>query len=99
MLSLRNSSRYFIKAVERVAPISAQECIVIGDTGYDGEAARTAGLLFIGVLCGGSSARHLREAGAIPIYGDPTDLLISYCRAGVGREEPSTELATLQSAS
>jgi beta-phosphoglucomutase-like phosphatase (HAD superfamily) len=47
----------FLKAVERVAPIKAQECIVIGDTHYDGEAARKAGIPFIGVLCGGSETK------------------------------------------
>jgi HAD superfamily hydrolase (TIGR01509 family) len=93
----------FLKAVERVAPITAQECIVIGDTHYDGEAANKAGIPFIGVLCGGSSERQLREAGAVAIYKDPADLLIRYsaspiCQAGVSREAASKEFAALPNA-
>jgi beta-phosphoglucomutase-like phosphatase (HAD superfamily) len=68
----------FLKAVERVAPIAAYECVVIGDTHFDGEAARKAGIPFIGVLCGGSSERQLTDAGAIAVYKDPADLLIHY---------------------
>ena len=88
----------FLKAVERVAPITAQECIIVGDTHYDGEAARRAGIPFIGVLCGGSSELQLREAGAVAIYKDPADLLAHYstspiCQAGVSPEEACEEFA------
>jgi HAD superfamily hydrolase (TIGR01549 family) len=93
----------FLKAVERVAPITAQECIVIGDTHYDGEAARKAGIPFVGLLCGGSSERQLLEAGAIAIYKDPADLLSRYpaspiCQVGVSREKPPKEFAALATA-
>jgi len=44
----------FLKALERISPVEASECVVIGDTRYDGEAAQKAGLRFIGVLCGGA---------------------------------------------
>ena len=73
----------FLKAVERVAPITAHECAVIGDTHFDGEAARKAGIPFIGVLCGGSSQRQLTDAGAIAIYKDPADLLIHYATSPI----------------
>ena len=84
----------FVKAVERVAPITAHECVVIGDTHFDGEAARKAEIPFIGVLCGGSSERQLTDAGAIAIYKDPADLLINYatspiCQPMVGRQDSS----------
>jgi len=75
----------FRKAVESLAPISAQECIVIGDTRYDGEAARAAGVPFIGVLCGGSSEAELSQAGAIAIYKDPADLLAHWRTAEISR--------------
>jgi phosphoglycolate phosphatase-like HAD superfamily hydrolase len=48
---------------------------VVGDTKYDGEAARQAGIPFIGVLCGGSSKQQLERSGALAIYRDPADLL------------------------
>jgi HAD superfamily hydrolase (TIGR01509 family) len=73
----------FLKAVERLAPITAEECVVIGDTLFDGEAARKAKISFIGVLCGGSSAQQLAEAGAIAIYKDPADLLTQYATSPI----------------
>lgn len=94
----------FLKAVERVAPITAHECVVIGDTHFDGEAARKAGIPFIGVLCGGSSERQLTDAGAIAVYKDPADLLIHYatspiCQPIVGRQEALDAPAALPNAS
>ena len=56
---------------------------MIGDTHFDGEAARKAGIPFIGVLCGGSSERQLTDAGAIAIYKDPADLLIHYATSPI----------------
>jgi beta-phosphoglucomutase-like phosphatase (HAD superfamily) len=74
----------FLKALKRIAPIQAAECVVIGDTRYDGVAAACkAGLAFIGVLCGGSSKRELEAAGAVEVYRDPEDLLVNW--AGVYR--------------
>ena len=58
---------------------------MIGDTHYDGEAARKAGIPFIGVFCGGSSQRQLLEAGAIAIYKDPADLLTHYYTSPIAK--------------
>jgi len=93
----------FLKAVERMAPISAQECVVIGDTRFDGEAARKAGISFIGVLCGASSERQLTDAGAIAVYEDPADLLAHYatspiCQPTTRRKESLKAPAALPSA-
>jgi phosphoglycolate phosphatase-like HAD superfamily hydrolase len=65
----------FLKALDRLALVSRSEACVVGDTKYDGEAARRAGIPFIGVLCGGSSKEELERSGAIAIYRDPADLL------------------------
>ena len=88
----------FLKAVERVAPIAAHECIVIGDTRYDADAAGKAGIPFIGVLCSGASERQLLQAGAIAIYKDPEDLLLRYstspiCEASDARAQRSSPRA------
>ncbi len=56
----------------KVAPSNA---VVIGDSSFDAEAARKAGIPSIGVLCGGFSESDLREAGAGRVYRDPADLL------------------------
>jgi len=68
----------FLKALDLLAPISASETCVIGDTKYDGEAASSAGIPFIGILCGGSSKEELERAGAIALYRDPADLLANW---------------------
>ena len=49
--------------------------VVVGDTPYDAEAAGKAGILAIGVLCGGFDAALLRGAGAIEVYDGPQDML------------------------
>ncbi len=55
--------------------VSANEGAVIGDTRFDVAAAAEAGLVTIGLLCGGTSAVVLRDAGAVAIHRDPADLL------------------------
>lgn len=52
---------------------SAAEAIMVGDTPYDVEAARRAGVDCIGLRCGGWSDRDL--AGAVAVYDGPRDLL------------------------
>jgi HAD superfamily hydrolase (TIGR01509 family) len=52
------------------------ECIFIGDTVHDVEAAKKAGVACLGVACGGcASASELRSAGARSVWRDPADLL------------------------
>jgi HAD superfamily hydrolase (TIGR01509 family) len=76
--SSKPSPDIFLKALERISPIRPEECCVVGDTNYDGEAARSAGVPFIGVLCGGSSQEDLDRAGAVAIYKDAADLLLNW---------------------
>jgi HAD superfamily hydrolase (TIGR01549 family) len=54
----------------------ASNVVMIGDTPYDVEAARRAGVRIIGVECGGWTAGELE--GAQEVYADPTDLLRRY---------------------
>jgi phosphoglycolate phosphatase-like HAD superfamily hydrolase len=54
----------------------AAECLVIGDTPYDIEAAAKAGMRTIAVRCGGFPEETLRDA--IAIYDGPADLLLRY---------------------
>jgi HAD superfamily hydrolase (TIGR01509 family) len=54
----------------------ASNVVMIGDTPYDVEAARRAGVRIIGVECGGWTADELE--GAQEVYADPTDLLRRY---------------------
>lgn len=55
--------------------LHASDCVLVGDTVWDVEAAAKAGMPCVGVLSGGISAAELREAGAVEIYSDVADLL------------------------
>jgi HAD superfamily hydrolase (TIGR01509 family) len=68
----------FQAALAKLAPLTPEEAVVIGDTPYDAEAARTARMKSIGVLSGGFSEQALREAGCIAVYRDAEELLHRY---------------------
>ncbi len=70
----------FKAALGKLDDISPANVISVGDTRFDIEAATQAGLSTIALLCGGSSEMALRQAGAVAIYRDPTDLLAQYER-------------------
>jgi phosphoglycolate phosphatase-like HAD superfamily hydrolase len=50
------------------------EAVMVGDSTWDCEAARRAGLDTIAVLTGGFSAAELRDAGALVVYSSITEL-------------------------
>ena len=64
----------FSAALEKLG-LPGSRALVVGDTPYDAEAARKAGIGAVGVLCGGFPAEDLRAAGAQRLYRDPADLL------------------------
>ena len=64
--------------MEKLAGISCADAVTVGDTRFDTEAAKKAGLETIAFLCGGTSESVLRRAGAIAIYRDPADFLAHY---------------------
>jgi HAD superfamily hydrolase (TIGR01509 family) len=68
----------FQAALGKLAPLRPNEAVMVGDTPYDAEAARDAGMKSIGVLCGGSSLEALRSAGCIAVYEGAADLLEHY---------------------
>jgi HAD superfamily hydrolase (TIGR01509 family) len=68
----------FEAAFAKLGLTERSDAVVIGDTPYDAEAARGAGLAAIGVLCGGFPERALREAGCVAVYRDPQHLLDEY---------------------
>ncbi len=56
--------------------LPAAECVLVGDTPFDVEAGRKAGVVCWGVACGGCHpADALRSAGAAEVWRDPADLL------------------------
>jgi HAD superfamily hydrolase (TIGR01549 family) len=68
----------FVASLKKLRGISPADAVTVGDTRFDVEAARKAGLTTIGFLCGGTSESILREAGAVAIYRDPGDFLVHY---------------------
>jgi HAD superfamily hydrolase (TIGR01549 family) len=65
------------KAVE-AAGVPAERCVMVGDSVYDAQAARAAGVTAVGVLCGGICEAELRGAGAAAVYGNPAGLLEAF---------------------
>lgn len=76
----------FAAALARIAPIGPDEAVVVGDTPWDAIAAGKAGILSVGVLCGGVPAHDLREAGAVATFEDPADLLSRFDQSPLSRE-------------
>jgi HAD superfamily hydrolase (TIGR01509 family) len=68
----------FQAALAKLSPLKPEEAVVVGDTPYDAEAARSAGMKTVGVLSGGFTEQALREAGCIAVYRDTEDLVRNY---------------------
>ena len=68
----------FAASLEKLGDISPADAVTLGDTKFDVEAAKKAGVKTIAFLCGGTSESVLRHAGAIAIYRDPADFLAHY---------------------
>jgi HAD superfamily hydrolase (TIGR01549 family) len=68
----------FAASLIKLGGISPADAVTVGDTRFDVEAARKAGLRTIAFICGGTSESVLREAGAVAIYRDPADFLAHY---------------------
>jgi beta-phosphoglucomutase-like phosphatase (HAD superfamily) len=68
----------FEAALAKVAPIPAEQVLVVGDSPWDMKAAARAGLKPVGFLCGGFAEPELRAEGAIACYRDAAHLLAEY---------------------
>ncbi len=78
----------FEAALAKLDGIGPDEAVVVGDTPYDAEAARKAGLQSIGVLSGGFPEEALRSAGCIAVYAGPADLLQRYDESPIAARRP-----------
>lgn len=82
-------------ALEKLGRPPPARCRVVGDTPHDATAAVRAGIVPVGVLCGGFPAELLRRAGCAVIHRNPAALLGAYEREGdaaLGPEERPEEL-------
>jgi HAD superfamily hydrolase (TIGR01549 family) len=67
------------------AGINPRRAIAIGDSVWDVQAARAAGIGCIAVESGGFSRHELAEAGAIAVYRDAEELFEQLLTSPVGR--------------
>jgi phosphoglycolate phosphatase-like HAD superfamily hydrolase len=73
-----------VRAALAAVDVSPDRAVMVGDTVYDVRAARAAGVACIGLRSGGISERELRDAGAVAVYGNPSQLLQELDASPVG---------------
>jgi HAD superfamily hydrolase (TIGR01509 family) len=61
-------------AVQKLGMTPAQ-CAMLGDTQWDAQACKHAGVVCLGLTCGGRPAAELFKAGARYVWRDPADVL------------------------
>lgn len=74
----------FQAAVAKLGSPPAEACRVVGDSPHDATAAVRAGIVPVGMLCGGFPPEVLRRAGCAVLHRDPAALLAAYERDGDG---------------
>jgi HAD superfamily hydrolase (TIGR01509 family) len=72
-----------VEAALEKAGFPPEQVVMIGDTPYDVEAAKRAGVAIVGVRTGGWSDEDLR--GAIAVYEDAAELLQHFDESPLGR--------------
>lgn len=68
--------------------LDPERTVTVGDTVWDVQAARRAGLPCVALLGGGISRGELAEAGAAAVYDDPAALFDDLARSPLGRLGP-----------
>ena len=72
-----------LHAALKKSGVRPEQAIMVGDTPFDIEAARKAGVGTIAVRCGGFSDDDLK--GALVVYDDPADLLARFDESPLGQ--------------
>jgi len=62
-------------ALTRLAPVSADATLMVGDSPWDAQSATRCGMPAIGLTCGGFARDDLERAGCRAIYRDVAELL------------------------
>ncbi len=74
-----------VQVAMRRSGLDPGECVMVGDTAWDVEAAGRSGVPCIAVRTGGWSAERLRAAGAVAVYDDVAALLAELPDSPIGR--------------
>jgi HAD superfamily hydrolase (TIGR01509 family) len=64
-----------------------ERCLALGDTPYDAQSAKGAGVRTIGVMTGGWSREDLLDAGCIEVYESVADLLAHFDESAIIRAD------------
>lgn len=68
----------FAAALAKLGDVTAADALVVGDSPYDMQAAKTLRVRTIGMRCGGFADDVLRAAGADALYDGAADLLVRF---------------------
>jgi HAD superfamily hydrolase (TIGR01509 family) len=74
------------EAVLKKLSLKGADAAAVGDTPYDAEAARKAGIQIIGVLSGGFTESALRQAGCAEVYPGPASIYCCYDASLLARQ-------------
>ena len=77
----------FQAALAGLKGVAPGEAVVVGNTPYDVQAAAKAGMRTVGLLSGGFPEEALREAGAVAVYRDVSDLLERYDESPLAKDQ------------
>jgi HAD superfamily hydrolase (TIGR01509 family) len=64
-----------VSAAAKKLGMTPAQCAMFGDTPHDAEAAKHAGVVLLGLTCGGHEPRTLLASGARATWRDPADVL------------------------
>jgi HAD superfamily hydrolase (TIGR01509 family) len=82
--SAKPDPEVYLEAMARFA-VDPDRAVAVGDSVWDVEAARAAGIGCVGVETGGFSRHELSEAGALHVYRDVRELLDLFTLSPLGR--------------
>lgn len=80
-------------AVLKKLDVAGADAVAIGDSPYDSQAARAAGMGCIGFLSGSFTEASLRDAGCHAVYPGPGAMLACFDLAGPSRDPASRRTA------
>jgi HAD superfamily hydrolase (TIGR01509 family) len=73
------------RAAVDAGAIDRERCLAVGDSVWDVQAARAAGIGCVAVESGGFSAHELREEGALVVFRDVEEALAQFWTGPIGR--------------